>query len=160
MRIWIDTEFNGFTGPMISMALVAEDGSEFYEALYCSNPQPWVAQNVIPNLGIIPIAADVFRTKVQKFLNQFDSIHVIADWPEDITNLLKIMVTADGYCFRTPPFTMEILRDIRGISKVPHNALEDARANMLEHLEMELNPKPSFEDSMAAMIKAAFDDES
>jgi hypothetical protein len=141
MRIWIDTEFNGFTGPMISMALVAEDGSEFYEALHCTNPQPWIAQNVIPVMGITPIPNDIFRIKLQRFLGQFASIHIIADWPEDIANLLKSMVTADGYCFVTPPLTMEINRDIRGTPDIPHNALSDARANMLCHLELEINGK-------------------
>lgn len=137
MRIWIDTEFNGFNGPLISMALVAEDGSEFYEALYCGNPQRWVAENVMPNLGTIPVALDVFQDKLRVFLNQFDKIHVIADWPEDIAHFCRAMVIGAGSCFSTPPLTMEVRRDIHGVSKVPHNALEDARANMLEHIELE-----------------------
>ncbi len=54
-RIWIDTEFNEFQGPLISMALVAEDGSEFYESIGCDNPGPWVAQHVMPIIGKDPI---------------------------------------------------------------------------------------------------------
>jgi len=39
MRIYIDTEFNEFQGALISMALVAADGEEFYEVLACENPK-------------------------------------------------------------------------------------------------------------------------
>lgn len=44
MRFFIDCEFNEFRGELISMALVAEDGREFYEVLPCPNPGAWVAQ--------------------------------------------------------------------------------------------------------------------
>ena len=30
MKLWIDTEFNEYRGALISMALVAEDGREWY----------------------------------------------------------------------------------------------------------------------------------
>ena len=33
MNIYIDCEFNGFGGKLISMALCADDGREFYEVV-------------------------------------------------------------------------------------------------------------------------------
>lgn len=146
MRIWIDTEFNGFKGEMIALALVAEDGSEFYEVLYCANPHPWVAQNVIPVLGQIPVSVETLRTKLRQYLAKFDSVHIIADWPEDLANFCDVMVAGDGYCISTPKLSMEIRRDIQAYGDVPHNALEDARANMAKHIDLELNPKPSVQD--------------
>jgi hypothetical protein len=139
MRIWIDTEFNSFKGAMISIALVAEDGSEFYEAVECKNPHPWVKQNVMPNLNTVPIPMDSLRLRLQHFLKKFDTVHIIADWPEDIANFCQALVTFDGMCVTIPPLTMEIRSDIKGIPEIPHNALSDARANMLEHLEIEVN---------------------
>jgi hypothetical protein len=138
MRIWIDTEFNNFKGEMISMALVAEDGSEFYEALPCPNPKPWVAQNVIPVLNTVPIPFDLFRRKLHAWLLQFDSIHLIADWPEDLANFCQAMVTNDGMCINVPSLTMELNRFIKADGEILHNALCDARANMLRHLELEI----------------------
>ena len=48
MKFWIDTEFNEYLGDLISMALVSEDGHEWYEALPCANPGSWVAEHVMP----------------------------------------------------------------------------------------------------------------
>jgi hypothetical protein len=64
MRIWIDTEFNEFKGDLISMALVAEDGREWYQVTYCVYPGAWVAQHVMPILNKEPIE----RTLMQRTL--------------------------------------------------------------------------------------------
>lgn len=41
MRLWLDTEFNGFKGELIGLALVDEAGREWYEVLKCKDPVPW-----------------------------------------------------------------------------------------------------------------------
>jgi hypothetical protein len=51
MNIYIDCEYNGFNGSLISMALVTMDGQEFYEVLPCDCPDEWVAANVMPVLN-------------------------------------------------------------------------------------------------------------
>jgi hypothetical protein len=38
MKLWIDTEFNEYRGELISLALVAEDGREWYGVRYCDAP--------------------------------------------------------------------------------------------------------------------------
>jgi hypothetical protein len=48
MNYFLGTEFNGFGGALISLALVREDGAEFYAATACANPRSWVKENVIP----------------------------------------------------------------------------------------------------------------
>lgn len=128
MKIFIDCEFNDFQGELISMALVSEDGKEFYEWLGCDSPSPWVAENVIPKIGSIkPICIKQFQAKLQQYLNQFDQCHIIADWPEDITHFCKALITGPGWRVDTPPLTFEIIR-IDAVSKNPHNALADATA--------------------------------
>ena len=53
MRYFLDTEFNGFGGALLSLALVPEDGDEFYVTLDCPDPlDPWVERNVIPYLDM------------------------------------------------------------------------------------------------------------
>jgi hypothetical protein len=42
MQLWIDTEFNEYRGALISMALVAEDGREWYGVRFCDDPGWWV----------------------------------------------------------------------------------------------------------------------
>jgi hypothetical protein len=128
MNLYIDTEFNEFGGALISMALVSECGREFYEVLPCAEPGDWVAEHVMPILGKTEIPGHQFQAKLQTFLGHFESIHVVADWPEDIQHFCSALITGPGMRINTPPLTMEIRRDLDAESALPHNALADARA--------------------------------
>lgn len=144
MRMWIDTEFNGFKGELISIAIVAEDGAEFYEILEFTDAiDPWVMQHVIPVLnshhieqgnprGVQILKAEIprwrVRQRLQSFLAGYPVVNLIADWPEDIALFCRLLLTeTPGERIDTPYLTMEITRNDYA-SKVPHNALEDARA--------------------------------
>ena len=133
MRIFIDCEFNEFGGDLISMALVAEDGSEFYEVLNLENDEKygsWVFANVIPWLNKDPIVKQEFQQKLWQFINQWDDVHIIADWPDDIRYFCAALITGPGRALNTPlNLTMQIDRELNTLtSDIPHNALEDARA--------------------------------
>ena len=129
-KLYIDCEFNGFQGELISMALVAETGEEFYEVLQCSTPVTWVADHVMPILNKEPVNLGVFKEKLSGFLEQFEKITVIADWPEDIMHFTASLLTGPGTMMKTiPEINMVINRKLHsGNSAIPHNALEDARA--------------------------------
>lgn len=127
MRLFLDCEFNGFKGELISMAIVAEDGREWYEVLYCENPVQWVAENVIPILNREPLKNMAELTlSLFRFLQQFETVHIVADWPEDIVYFCQTLITGPGMRIDTPPLTMEVIR-IESESVIPHNALCDAR---------------------------------
>jgi len=137
MRLWIDTEFNEFKGELISMALVDEQGVFFYEVLLCEKPGPWVAQHVMPILEKKPIRLGQFQVRLMAFLSHYDTVHLVADWPEDIKHFCNALITGPGERINTPPLTMEIRRDLDCISHLPHNALADAFAIRAKHLELE-----------------------
>lgn len=138
MRIWIDCEFNEFGGQLISLALVAEDGCEWYHVLPCSNPGPWVAEHVMPVLKKKPTDRHTFALLLQHWLRQFSAIHVIADWPEDISYFCQSLIVGPGMRIDTPPLTMEVRRDLDLIlSETPHNALADAWAIRESQLAIE-----------------------
>lgn len=126
MRLFLDCEYNSFGGELISLALVSEDGREFYEVVPCAKPHPWVRKNVMPLLGKKPVSKNMLRYRLRKWLEQFDEIHVIADWPEDVAHFCGVIVDGPGSRINTPPLTMEILKIDAG-STLPHNALHDAR---------------------------------
>jgi hypothetical protein len=129
MNIYIDTEFNDFKGDLISIGLVAEDGNEFYEVLRCDNPSFWVEENVMPILDKDPEPIGVVQSELTKFLNQYDSINIISDWPEDIKHFCDLLITGPGTRIRCPKLTFECRWDLSSCeSEVPHNALHDARA--------------------------------
>lgn len=109
------------------MALVAEDGREWYEVVPCAAPCEWVVQNVMPVLGKAPVENVAALTRsLFWFLRQFSEVHIVADWPEDIQHFCAALISGAGERINTPPITMEILR-IDSESEVPHNALWDAR---------------------------------
>jgi hypothetical protein len=133
MNIFIDCEFNEFGGDLISMALVADNGQEFYEVLNLENDEmygSWVYANVVPWLNKDPVTKDVFQSKLWNFINQWDDIHIIADWPDDIKYFCQALIRGPGICMGTPlKMTMQIDRELNtSTSKIPHNALEDARS--------------------------------
>lgn len=133
MKLFIDCEFNEFGGDLISMALVAEDGQEFYEVLNLENDEKygsWVFANVVPWLNKKPILKEVFQSKLWAFINQWEEVHIIADWPDDIRYFCAALITGPGRALNTPlKLTMQIDRELSTeTSKIPHNALEDARS--------------------------------
>lgn len=144
MNIFIDGEWNSYGGELISLALIAEDGRTFYEVLGCDNPDPWVAENVMPKLGKPWIAMESLQEQLKVFLRQFefDRVHIIADWPEDIMWFCKVLITGPGTRLDTPPLTMEVLR-VDTVSKNPHNALADATALRDWYVDVDMNSTKS-----------------
>lgn len=144
-KLFIDTEFNGYQGELLSLALVTEDANvglnvdnvierlnaTVYNVEFPLPAQidPWVAANVVPNLSPIKYPLEYAQNSLRVFLKQFDQIHVIADWPDDIRYFMELLITGPGTRIDTPPMTLEVRRDIdSSASKVPHNAFWDALA--------------------------------
>jgi len=67
MRYFLDTEFNGFGGALISLALVPEIGDQdFYVSLPLpAEIHPWVEKNVIPYLRFVPPGVDHQLNRVE-----------------------------------------------------------------------------------------------
>lgn len=130
MNLFLDCEFNGFGGELISMALVDGEGNYFYEVLPCLEPINWVKENVLPVLDKQPIEAGMFKKRLRHFLSLYPKIHVIADWPEDLALFSRALVVDFGSCMKTPPLTMQLWMDrtLPVNSERPHNALSDAQA--------------------------------
>lgn len=137
-----DTEFNGFGGELISLALVPLHGE--HEPLYIvldfdeTAIHPWVAEHVIPHLGDQPrVSRETAARMVAAYLNRSAKPVVVADWPEDLSQLLMLSVIGPGKMVRMPDVTYQYVRlegfDAAVDSKTPHNALEDAIA-LRDHL--------------------------
>jgi uncharacterized protein (DUF169 family) len=127
MKLFIDGEWNSYGGELISLALVPEIGNHFYEELGCDNPDPWVAENVMTKLVKNRITMSEMQEKLEAYLSQFDSVHIVSDWPEDIMWFCKVLITGPGTRINTPPLSLEVLR-VDTVSENPHNALADADA--------------------------------
>jgi hypothetical protein len=134
MRYYLDAEFNGFGGPLISLALVPQDPTcaPFYEALACSSPVPWVVEHVLPVLRTQAISRSDMAAKLACYLRDDPEPMVVADWPEDIAQLAMLMITGPGWRLPSPRLIFELLDlplfDSESASAVPHNACHDAMA--------------------------------
>lgn len=136
MKLFLDTEFNGFGGELISLALAAEDGREWYEvAKVPSHPHPWVKEHVLPYLAIDghrgnPIELSDFQDSFAAFIKQYPNCEVIADWPSDLEHFCRMMTYAGrAGGWRIPVnCTMRLINSGDTKPEIPHNALSDARA--------------------------------
>ena len=140
LRYFLDTEYNGWGGTLLSLALVPEHGEELYLTLdWDVALEQWVERNVIPYLDMVPdplvsprmSRADAARTVAHYFAGDPDPV-VIADWPEDIALFSALLVTGPGVMAEVPGLKFQFI-PLSGFStaansKVPHNALHDARA--------------------------------
>ena len=140
MRYFLDTEYDGFGGRLISLALVPEDGGdELYLVIAGEVTHPWVIRNVVPFLDHVPeahrgphLSRDAAGGALAHWLAGDPAPEIIADWPEDLSQIAMLIVTGPGEIHRVPPLTLRYL-PLPGFSTarnsaVPHNALHDARA--------------------------------
>ena len=129
MKLFIDCEWNGFKGELISMAIVDEPGNSFYEVLHCPNPCVWVKQHVIPVLNKPAVKKNEFEDKLREFLTRYDEIILIADWPEDIAHFCQVIVIKPLNRMGLPRMDFVVDQALFSAeSSLPHNALADAEA--------------------------------
>ena len=137
MKLFLDCEFNGFGGELISLALVDENNQHFFFFFECADPITWVKDHVMPRLNQKPISLAQFQSHLQIYLSQYSSLEIVADWPEDFALFTRSLVLSAGKCIRTPPLTMQLWMqdpiETHVPSENPHNALADAQALKLSY---------------------------
>jgi len=149
VRYFLDTEYNGVGGALLSLALVPDDGEELYLTLKSSDALlDWVERHVAPYLDTVPeqlscprLSRDHAAQALERYLRHDDEPLIFADWPEDIAQFCNLMITGPGdmvelrhVTFRLAPMSNF---STAANSKVPHNALHDARALRDHILAME-----------------------
>jgi hypothetical protein len=140
VRYFLDTEYNGPGGELMSLALVPDDGDDLYLTFKMSAPLvEWVERHVTPYLDSVPeqlscprLSREDAAHALERYLRHDDEVLIIADWPEDIAQFCDLMITGPGdmidvrhVIFRLAPMSNF---STAANSKVPHNALYDARA--------------------------------
>jgi hypothetical protein len=140
MKYYLDTEFNGFNGELISLALVREDG----ESLYLVNENindmafhPWVRDNVLPVINdspCLPIMGTLktFPYYLANFFKGDANPVIITDWPDDIKYMCQSVITKPGEMVAIPQLSFHMVRvdayptNLEGA--IQHNAMWDAMA--------------------------------
>ena len=110
MRYFIDTEFDGHNGPLLSIALVEETGISLYVRTTARASDPWVRDNVEPHmmshnahLRAYDIPPDWVGDNLRSFLRLRDNILgkrpiiIVADSVVDIARFCRAISTdCDG----------------------------------------------------------------
>lgn len=150
MKYFLDTEFDGLGGDLLSLALVREDGASFYVVTSTFIKDAWVKANVAPILfepGMLSHdmqgwydnrEARGFRyymclgEDIAEFLKGDPHPHIIADWPDDIRYLCAALITGPGEMVSIPAISFEVARVDAYPTTLPgavqHNAWWDAMA--------------------------------
>lgn len=142
-RFYIDCEFDGHGGPLISFAIVAQDGRSAHATVIdCTEiHDPWVSENVVSKLRSLPDAhnIDLPLLAIGPLLRLFirDCLHpiIVADSPVDIGRFCQAISTnakGDWASTEYPRMTFEV----RNVDCYPttlegavqHNAWWDAMA--------------------------------
>ena len=125
---------------MLSLALVPDEGEELYVTLDWDYVlEQWVERHVVPYLDMVPenlvsprlSRADAARAVAHYLAGDSEPL-IVADWPEDIALFNSLLLTGPGTMVEVPSLTFRFV-ELSGFStaansKVPHNALHDARA--------------------------------
>ena len=149
LRYFLDTEYNGWGGALLSLALVTDHGEELYLTLDWDGPlEEWVQRNVVPYLDMVPqqlVSPRLSRADAARALAHYlagdGAPLIVADWPEDVALFNALLVTGPGVMAEVPELSFRVVQlpgfSTAANSKVPHNALHDARALRDHILSME-----------------------
>lgn len=151
MRYFLDTEFDGHNGPLLSIALVEETGISLYVRTTARATDPWVQANVEPHmtshnahLRAYDVPTDWVGDNLRSFLRLREGIlgarpiTIVADSVVDIARFCQAISTnCDGeWCSIDGDMSFEV-RDVDAYpttlpGAIQHNAWWDAMA--LRHL--------------------------
>lgn len=139
-RFYIDCEFDGHNGPLLSIALVREDGDSIHIQANVAAMDIWVMRNVLPLMDqhqaqrSVKVYHNEVGGVIRAFIGDCDPTF-IADSPVDIGRLCQALSTADDGAWASvnyPLMTFEVHNidcyptDLPGA--VQHNAWWDAMA--------------------------------
>lgn len=146
MRYYLDCEFNGMGGELLSLALVCENQTR--HSLYLvregmPDVEPWVAENVLPMIHadmnapgpriVLVAPLSEWASAIESILEGDSDVTIVTDWPDDIKYVCELIITGPGTMINVrPSIKFEMHRvdayptDLPGA--IQHNAYWDAMA--------------------------------
>ena len=139
MKYYLDCEFDGHEGDLISMALVNMHDSIYIKVTDCRVYHDWVKENVIPILEApAPKTVNVNTNGVGAVLRAFlpvEGFEIISDSPVDIYRFCKALSTGPGGEWEStgyPKLAFTVLNidcyPTTVVGAIQHNAWWDATA--------------------------------
>lgn len=146
MHFFLDCEFDGFGGKLLSLALAPRDRASDSLYLLASDASDvqdeWVRQNVVPfyktelpqPAQFFEIGRAAFGPAISSYLSEFSGgmPHIVVDWPDDLRYFCESLIVSPGQMVGLPAFSSQLVRVDAYPTTLPnavqHNALWDALA--------------------------------
>lgn len=134
MRYFVDAEFNGFGGELISLAAVPElsGPAPFYQAIGCQRPALWVRTHIIPVLQIAPRSRAEVAHLFSTYLENDPKPLLVSDCPESLAHATLLLSDPRGQRLVRSRVQFELLPasdfSASAHSETPDNAYRDAIA--------------------------------
>jgi len=144
MRYYLDCEFNGHGGELLSLALVRDDLMDHFYAVAKYDARklhPWVKKNVHPFMDKVLPSITILRYNepaelarmIETFLSRDNDPVIVTDWPDDIAYFCRAVITKPGEMVSGIPSLKFEMRRVdayptRLADAVQHNAWWDAVA--------------------------------
>ena len=100
-KFYIDCEFDGHDGPLLSIAMVREDGDGVHIQTDAEALDPWVRENVMPLMDTHQARLFAFCSsnfvgaRLRHFIGACESPVIIADSPVDIGRFCQALSTGE-----------------------------------------------------------------
>jgi len=110
MKYYIDCEFDGHNGPLLSIGIVSERGMSIHIQADVAAMDLWVVRNVVPVMDShqSPTEAKVYLNEVggviRTFLGNDRCPHIIADSPVDIWRFCQALSTGQDGQWKPAPY--------------------------------------------------------
>ena len=141
MRYFLDCEFDGHAGPLLSLALVSEVGLGLHVRTQARASDPWVIENVEPLMdnhrAHLQVECEINQVggKIRAFLGIDDAPVIIADSPVDIGRFCTAISTGEDGGWASADYP-RMTFEVRNVDCYPttlpgavqHNAWWDAMA--------------------------------
>ncbi len=141
MRYYIDCEFDGHNGPLLSMAIVCDEFVNIHINVINRATDPWVIANVLPVMEMhkaiksVLVHVAAVGQIIRDFLDVEDKPIIVADSPVDIGRFCKAISTNGDGSWASVDFS-RITFEVHNIDCYPtslvgavqHNAWWDAMA--------------------------------
>jgi hypothetical protein len=160
MRYFIDCEFDGHNGPLLSIAVVPEEGDSIHiETLATDSARdPWVIENVVSRMDqheaetMAIVTTNEVGRELRNFLRDDIAPVIVADSPVDIGRFCAAIMTSEqgGY---EPNEWSRLSFEVHDVDCYPtmlpgavqHNAWWDAMA-LRDRLTRDSDEQPQAED--------------
>jgi hypothetical protein len=127
MKAYLDTEFDGFGGDLLSIGIIDESEMIFYYVLDNYGSSDWVKENVIPKLKDPVTNRNLVQKMLYSYLKGQNITDIYCDWYEDAIHFLSLYRGhIYGESFDWPINIHLVNCEIKSV----HHALDDAKLLM------------------------------